>query len=195
LGDFDKSLSDTEEFIRLNPNDPAGYFVRANIYKSLGNYERAVSDLRKARYLVPEDLQASNMQVLTIMGDEHGLIGGRVSSPSYITICNSLAWMLATCTEEKIRNGKESVTLATTVCATSTWKDASFIDTLAAGYAELGDFDNAIKYEKQALQLIKSPSKVSDRFQDRLSLYEKHQPYRQTVEPGKHPNPDPAKSP
>ena len=55
--------------------------------------------------------------------------------------------------------------------------EPGLLDTLAAASAEVGDFANAVKWQKQALQLID----VKDRaeFQSRLELYQAHKPYRE----------------
>jgi tetratricopeptide (TPR) repeat protein len=90
---------------------------------------------------------------------------------------NSLAWLRATCPEAEIRNGKEAVELALKACELSEWKDWAIIDTLAAAYAEQGDFDRAIKYQKQVLQIRKFASDY-DKIRQHLALYEQHTPYR-----------------
>jgi tetratricopeptide (TPR) repeat protein len=91
---------------------------------------------------------------------------------------NSLAWLLATCPEAKICEGKEAVELALRACELSEWRDWGMIDTLAAAYAEQGDFDRAIKYQKQVLEIGKSSNEY-DKIKEHLSLYEQHRPYRE----------------
>jgi tetratricopeptide (TPR) repeat protein len=52
------------------------------------------------------------------------------------------------------------------------------IDTLAAAYAEQGDFDRAIKYQKQVLEIGKSSNEYY-KIKEHLSFYEQHRPYRE----------------
>jgi hypothetical protein len=66
---------------------------------------------------------------------------------------NDFAWFLALCPDDSQRNGKLAVTYATKACELSEWKEANFIGTLAAAYAEVGDFDAAIKYQRQAMDI------------------------------------------
>ena len=94
---------------------------------------------------------------------------------------NSLAWLRATCPEADVRNGKEAVELALKACELSEWKDWRMIDTLAAAYAEQGDFDGAIKYQKQVLQTGKSSNEY-DKIKRHLALYEQHTPYREDID-------------
>jgi tetratricopeptide (TPR) repeat protein len=46
-GDYNGALVDYNEAIRSDPNEHASYFCRALVYKTLGNYNEAIADLRK----------------------------------------------------------------------------------------------------------------------------------------------------
>ena len=91
---------------------------------------------------------------------------------------NSLAWLRATCPEARVRNGKEAVEFATKACELSQWKNGSNIDTLAAAYAEAGDFDQAVKYQREVIQMSRSWTNDS-KIKQRLALYEQHKAYRE----------------
>jgi tetratricopeptide (TPR) repeat protein len=93
---------------------------------------------------------------------------------------NSLAWLRATCPEAEIRDAKEAVELALKACELTDWKDWGIIDTLAAAYAEQGDFDRAIKYQKQVLQMGRSSNEY-DKVKEHLALYEQHRPYHEVA--------------
>ena len=86
--------------------------------------------------------------------------------------------MRATCPEAEIRDGKEAVKLALKACELSHWKDWGIIDTLAAAYAEQRDFEQAIRYQKQALELAGS-SNAQENIKNHLALYEQRKPYRE----------------
>jgi hypothetical protein len=62
----------------------------------------------------------------------------------------------------------------------SEWKNARWIDTLATAYAESQDFENAVKYEHQALGAQGMNETTRAKIEQRLLLFEQHQPYRET---------------
>ncbi len=99
----------------------------------------------------------------------------RTFAPAY----HALAWLWATCPEESFRHGKRAVELATRACGLAEWKDANMLATLAAAYAEVGEFDKAVEWEEKAIQLY---ANADDRKkgEERLKLYKDKKPYRET---------------
>lgn len=92
---------------------------------------------------------------------------------------NLLAWIESTCPDSSVRDGKDAISAATKACELTEWKEASWIDTLAAACAESGDFQRAIQLEEQALQTGKLPESEEKAMQERLALYKRAQPYRE----------------
>ena len=101
-------------------------------------------------------------------------------NPNHILACNNLAWLLAVHPDANGRNGAKAVKYATKACELSEWKTPPYFDTLAAAYAEAGDFGNAVKWQTRYLEsdhLKSNPSKdASEKARQRLSLYEQKQP-------------------
>jgi tetratricopeptide (TPR) repeat protein len=64
---------------------------------------------------------------------------------------NNLAWFLATSPDATMRDGKRAIGLASQ--AVSVWANPNWVDTLAAAYAEAGDWNNAVATELRAEQL------------------------------------------
>jgi serine/threonine-protein kinase len=94
-------------------------------------------------------------------------------APAY----KNLAWLLAT-GPERFRDGKEAVELATRACELTGWKYAYFLNTLAAAYAEVGEFEKAIETQKKALALPGAEKQYGPEFRTRIAQYERKQPYR-----------------
>lgn len=89
---------------------------------------------------------------------------------------NLLAWLLATCPDPEVLDGARAIDLARRACALDEWKSAAFIDTLAAAYAETGDFDEAEKWAVKALE-IGGPD--TEEIQEHLDAFRAHKPWRE----------------
>ena len=57
------------------------------------------------------------------------------------------------------------------------WESEAILDTLAAAYAELGDFDNAVKWARKAVELATEEHRQGEEM--RLKLYKEGKPYRE----------------
>ena len=108
---------------------------------------------------------------------------------------NGLAWFLATCEMAELRDGKQAIALAQKAVAlrNDEWLEhrrwsftpdarppaaGEYLDTLAAAYAETGDFNRAIAAEKQALALPMDQA-LKPGAEARLKLYQAKRPYRE----------------
>ncbi len=88
--------------------------------------------------------------------------------------CN-LGWYLATCPDDKLRDGEEARARAYTACEGSNWRDPKDLDVVAAAYAECGQFEDAVKWQTKALELARESNKGP--YRQRLELYQAHKPY------------------
>ena len=70
-------------------------------------------------------------------------------------VLNNLAWQLAAHPDPAIRDGKEAVRWASKAAALTKHTDPAILDTLAAGYAESGDFKQAAQVAEKAADLAK----------------------------------------
>jgi tetratricopeptide (TPR) repeat protein len=92
---------------------------------------------------------------------------------------NCAAWTCATCPDDKVRNGKEAVEYATKACELNEWKNADWMDTLAAAHAEAGDFKAAVDWQGKAIGLLSRDASQHGEFEARLKLYQDGKPYRE----------------
>ncbi len=91
---------------------------------------------------------------------------------------NEFAWAWATSYRPAARNGPAAVQLAESAVALTQRKDPNMLDTLAAAYAEAGQFEKAVRAESDAISLLKPGESPSD-FQSRMALFAQGRPYRQ----------------
>jgi TPR repeat protein len=91
---------------------------------------------------------------------------------------NNLAWTLATTRYDDLRNGREAVAAAS--AAIEQRPMPSYLDTMAAAYAELGDFERARTEQMRALGALPADDeRMRAEFSERLASYEKGEPWRE----------------
>jgi hypothetical protein len=98
--------------------------------------------------------------------------------PDLVDAHERRAWILATCPDGRFRDGRRAVTAATRAAELTSWKDAHILATLAAAYAEAGDFPGAVRWQERALERLAAFPPASGQVQDRLALYRAGKPYR-----------------
>jgi eukaryotic-like serine/threonine-protein kinase len=103
-------------------------------------------------------------------------------NPVTLQAMNALAWELATSDAADIRNGTNAVHFAEEVAAATHRKNASYLDTLAASYAEAQQFDKAVAVQQEAIGLAKSKQEKKD-YESRLKLYQANKPCRVKANP------------
>jgi tetratricopeptide (TPR) repeat protein len=127
---------------------------RSDAEISIGDHVAAIADLEKAYALKPDDTG----------------------------ILNNLAWLLATSPNDDIRDADRAIELATKACEATEWKEPHIVSTLAAGYAEKGDFETARKYSQQAVDDEELADEVKDQLRGELASYEAGKPWRERQE-------------
>ena len=92
---------------------------------------------------------------------------------------NADAMQLSASRDAKDRDGVIAVELATRVCELTGWSNPSYLDTLATTYAEVGDFDAAVKWQTKAIEFSNGDRFVElEDLRSRLKLYQEKKPYR-----------------
>lgn len=146
--EYDRAIEDYSETIRQNPKYVFGYWGRASAHNQTKRFDKAVADYNEALKLDPKN--------------------GR--------LLNSLAWLLATSADATLRDGKRALQLAREAHDTDR-NNANLLDTLAAAYAETGEFEEAVRIQMQVLKDTSFANNPGAR--DRLELYRARRPFRQ----------------
>jgi Flp pilus assembly protein TadD len=183
--DSAKALADFGEAIKLDPKDALALINRASLYFSQNEYDKAITDYSAAIKLDPKELEAYSGRAQAherkkeyerAIADHETALG---LDPKDITTINNLAWIFATCPKQELRNGKRAVEYGLEAAKLSESKNPGVLDTLAAAYAENGQFDLAVQTEKKALADAEFAKASGEDSKARLKLYEQKKPYRE----------------
>ncbi len=103
------------------------------------------------------------------------------SPPDFPPLLNELAWLFATHPDAALRDGARAVQLSERACALTERKQAAFLATAAAAYAEVGKFVEAIATAREAIFLARSNGdvKTAGLAESLLSAFQANQPYRE----------------
>lgn len=141
------------QLIALDPSNAAALRGRADAYLNQGLHAEAVAGYEEAVEAEPENAGA----------------------------LNNLAWVLATSPDDELRDGQRAIELATQACEVTEYKQAHIISTLAAGYAEAGDFDNAVTWSQKAVDL--GGEQTQSQLEQELESYKQKKPWREAMPP------------
>ncbi len=186
--EIDQSIAEYSAEIALNPKYLPAYANRGHWYRKRREFDKAVADFNTAVRLYPNDPAAFvELAILSYLKGEPEKVGVylqqasakvRWSSAEDEGAMHLLGWFQSTCPDARFRKGAEAVKWAKRSCELTHWKECGSIDGLATAYAECGDFDQAIKFEQQALQMNRISKRDRLEMEKRLSRFKEHKPYR-----------------
>ncbi len=148
LGRFEEALANFSRSIELSPHHAEVFAHRGNVLAEVGDYPRAIADYREA------------LAIDTGSVDAH----------------RSLSWLLATCPDKRYRNSQLALASGKKAAELAAPGDPFVLDTLAAAYANVGQFQLAIRYQQEAIANV--DGNFAELFTGRLALYEQGLPFR-----------------
>jgi tetratricopeptide (TPR) repeat protein len=169
----------------VRSNNPETWLLRGFFQQEQGNYAEAIESFSHALRLKPDDAVAHCFlgAVLSFQNQEEEAVRHfrealRIK-PDFPEALDFLAMLLATSQDANIRDGPEAVRLAERACELTHYQQAAMVSTLAAVYAEVGRFDEAIATAQKACDLLSASSdqRLLELNQRMLQLYREHKPY------------------
>lgn len=186
LGRIEDAASDYTAAINAKTGDVQALIARGETYVMLSRFREAIGDFNQALRFDP-----TNVIALTMRGEVHTRQGewqaalddysAAIKQPtSDLRPFRGIAWLLATCPDEKIRNAELALlTVKKVTAADETMNVPSSVatlDTLAAAQAAGGDFEAAVTTQKAAIEAAAGTDVRV--LENRLVLYEQSRPYR-----------------
>lgn len=149
---FDEAIQVYDELLKSNPKLVTMLINRAKVKEKRKQYAAAINDYQKAIEIDPE----------------------------FWLPYNNLAFLLAGCEDEEIRDGDlavQNAQQAFDLLPTKFWINYA---AMAVAYAESGQFEKAVEMQKQAV--IKAPEKEKYDASKRVSLFKEGKPYRRNTD-------------
>lgn len=179
--EFSVAIRDFNRAIEIEPTYAEAHNNRGVAYEAQGERALARADYDRAIELRPRYPNAltNRAYLRQLSGDFQGAIGDyaaalRMAPDSHPTL-NDLAWLLATCPDENIRNGPAALEYAERANLLTNNADADYLDTLAAAAAATGDFDRAVQSLEAALKIAEEGARTD--LESRLALYREQKPF------------------
>jgi len=185
MGKFDEALAQLEKVRQLQPNDPASTLQLGMIYLIQKQSIKAIEIYSEFLKEHPDDAN-----VLRFRADSYLNVGKHAEAIADYEkaykdlskdpgLLNNFAWVLATSPDEKLRNGQRAIKLAVEACESTEYKQAHILSTLAAAYAETGDFDTALKWSTKATEI--GMEEHNEELKNELESYKARKPWREIL--------------
>lgn len=171
--------------MELDLENPIGHLELGQVLLQRRKMEKAVEHLEKALEIDPRLMDAHLMlaNALAAQGDFASAVArlqkAAAVAPNNLRPVNDLAWLLAVCPQDDVRDGAKAVQLAERACAVTGHRNPVLLSTLAAAYAEVGEFSEAIATATKALILLKPEHEPLEKvIRQHLELYRAGKPCR-----------------
>ena len=188
---FTKTRSHWEQIASATQTRMAGEARKLAKYRALAEYELKLSQKyeraasRPWVTLAPDPPPPDPQYALAFWMKERDFARALAQADAAIRLdpkdadsLNSKAWILATWPESKLRDGAKAVAAATRACELTEWKNSAYLDSLAAAYAETGDFTRAVGWQERAVDAVPTNHPDYSSMRERLEQFRRNKPYR-----------------
>lgn len=171
-GRVDEALEAMKQAVVLNPSSSHMHSELAWLYSKSGNCQLAIESANTALRADP-----NNADALGCLGASYIALGdydkaielckqATAIDANYWEVCTYLGSAYA-----KVGDYDEAILVYTRVCEATEYKSPDYIDCLAAAYAGSGDFRNAVKFQRKAVELAQDKG-TKQQYEKRLEVYE-----------------------
>ena len=183
---LEEVIEQCRQTLQSKPGFPDAHVTLAKALTEKGRLDAAQAHLEMAIRLDPKNADAR--QNLAEILHRQGRVADAITQyraalklkPGWQEVLNNLAWLLATHPSAEVRNGPEAVRFAERACTLTGHTNLWFLHTLAAAFAEHGDFTQAVKAAEEARHLAAASGQTNlvNLAETRLELYKARQPLR-----------------
>jgi tetratricopeptide (TPR) repeat protein len=152
-GRLDDAIVQFQEAVRLNPGSEAAHSELGKALAQKGRMAEAIDSFRAASAMDPDDF----------------------------LVKNNLAWILSTCADPALRNGRDALEFARSANELSGGSNAIVLHTLAAAFAEIGQFSEATRLAQKAFDLAQTTGQqeLGAELDTQLKCYKAGRPFHE----------------
>ncbi|MGO9012498.1 MAG: tetratricopeptide repeat protein [Bryobacteraceae bacterium] len=187
LGRVDEAATQLRKAIASDALYAPAHYQLGLVLSRRGDAQGAIAEWRSALEIDPKYAEAHDSlgDALDAQGRTAEALAQWLAAielePNDAPALRRAAWALATSPDAAIRNGADALRFAVRAVELSGGKDAQVLDTLAAAYAEKGQFTDAALTARRALALAvaeKQPA-LAEEIKIRIALYDAGRPFRE----------------
>lgn len=185
-GQVDEAIAHFQSALKFNPDFASARNNYGLALFQTGRTDEAIPQFRAALAAQPDLADAhNNLGAALVQKGQQQTAGEQYQlalalKPDYIGAENNLAWLLATSTNSDLRDGVKAVQLAQHANQLANSSNMVVLRTLAAAYAETGQFSQAIAVAGQARALAGAGGNAAwaAGLQAEIQLYQSGKPFR-----------------
>ena len=191
IGRFEEALGHLRQAVELRPDFPGAHYNLGAVLFRKGDVDGAIAEWQKTLAINPTDsgTQASFGNALVQKGLYHDAVAhyeaALRSDPGLVMALNNFSWLLSAGPDQSLRNGAKAVELAVRLNQVTKQQNPFCVRTLAAAYAEAGQFEKAVEASETASKLAEGQGEhsLAKKIDEETSLYRQHRPLRDPTLP------------